>query len=130
MWVCGTGLGRPSSPYVITTSWNWNTPFDYVPCMKVSDGVYQFTAYMKNTPDGYGTGTLDFKFFYQRGWTQDPAPPVTEVNASEFTVGEPLFGLWIEGKYGNVNGMTTAFEGVYQVTIDENAKTITPVKLN
>jgi hypothetical protein len=130
MWVCGTGLGRPSSPFVTTTSWNWNTPFDYVPCMKVSDGIYQFTAYMKNTPDGTGTGTLDFKFFYQRGWTQDPAPPATEVNASEYTVGEPLYGLWIEGKYGNVNGMTTAYEGVYRVTIDQNAKTITPVKLN
>ncbi len=130
MWVCGTGLGRPSAPYGITTSWNWNTPFDYVPCMKVSEGVYQFTAYMKNTPDGPGTGTLDFKFFYQRGWTQDPTPPVTEVNASEYTVGAPLLGLWIEGKYGNVNGGDAAFDGVYRVTIDQNAKTITPVKLN
>jgi hypothetical protein len=130
LWVCGTGLGRPSSPYAITSSWNWNTPFDYVPCMKVSEGIYQFTAYMKNTADGTGTGTLDFKFFYQRGWTQEPVPPVTEVNASEYTVGEPLFGLWIEGKYGNVNGGATPFEGVYQVTIDMNAKTITSVKLN
>lgn len=130
MWVCGTGLGRPSAPYGITTSWNWNTPFDYVPCMKLDEGVYQFTAYMKNEPDGTGTGTLDFKFFYQRGWTQNPAPPVTEVNASEYTVGEPLYGLWVEGKYGNVNGMTTPFEGVYRVTIDQNNKTITTVKLN
>lgn len=123
LWVNGTGLGRPSTPYVTTSSWNWNTPFDYVPCRLVSPGVYQFTAYMKNTPDGSGYGTVDFKFFHQRMWGD-------EVNASEYTVVEPLYGLSDEGKVGNVNGMTTPFEGVYRVTIDVNAKTITPVKLN
>lgn len=123
LWVNGTGIGRPSTPYATTSRWDWNTPFDYVPCRLVTPGVYQFTAYMKNEPDGAGYGTLDFKFFHQKTWGG-------EVNASEYTVGEPLFGLAVEGKNGNVNGMTTAFEGVYQVTIDVNAKTITPVKLN
>ena len=126
LWVCGTGLGRPSAPYETTTSWNWNSPFDYVPCRLVSEGVYQFTAYMKNQPDGNGYGTLDFKYFFKRGWWDAEH----EINASEYTVGEPLYGLWEEGKYGNVNGMTTPFEGVYQVTLDINNKTLTSVKLN
>lgn len=46
LWICGTGIGRPSQPYA-TTSWNWNTPLDYVPCRKISDGVYQATVYLK-----------------------------------------------------------------------------------
>jgi hypothetical protein len=125
LWVCGTGLGRPSSPYETTTSWNWNSPYDYIPCREVSDGIYEFTAYMKNTPDGKGYGTLDFKFFHKRGWWDGH-----EVNASEYTVGDPLLGLWVEGKLGNVNGGTAVYEGVYRVTIDMNAKTITPEKLN
>ena len=123
MWVNGTGIGRPSTPYEITTRWDWRTPLDYVSCRLVSPGVFQFTAYLENTPDGSGYGTLDFKFFHQRTWGG-------EVNASEYTVAEPLFGLGVEGKNGNVNGMTTPFEGVYRVTIDVNTKTITPVKLN
>jgi hypothetical protein len=126
LWVCGMGLGRPSTPYEITTSWNWNSPFDYIPCRLVSDGVYQFTAYMVNTDDLNGYGTLDFKYFFKRGWWDE----FHEINASEYTVSEPLFGLWVEGKYGNVNGGTTPFTGVYQVTLDENAKTITSVKIN
>lgn len=126
LWVCGTGLGRPSSPYTITTSWNWNSPFDYVPCRLVSEGVYQFTAYMKNTPDGAGYGTLDFKYFFKRGWWDAEH----EINASLYTVGEPLYGLWVEGKYGNVNGGSTAFEGVYRVTLDMNNNTLISVKIN
>lgn len=126
LWVCGTGLGRPSAPYEITTSWNWNTPFDYVPCRLVSEGVYQFTAYMKNTDDGAGFGTLDFKFFFKRGWWD----AAHEINASEYTVTPPLYGLWVAGKYGNVNGMTTPFEGVYRVTLNQNDKTLTVVEIN
>jgi hypothetical protein len=126
LWVCGTGLGKPSSPYTTTTSWNWNTPFDYVPCVKISEGVYQFTAYMKNTPDGSGYGTLDFKYFFKRGWWDADH----EINASLYTVSEPLYGLWVEGKYGNVNGGTAPFEGVYRVTLDMNNNTLTPVKIN
>jgi hypothetical protein len=126
LWVCGTGLGRPSAPYATTTSWNWNSPFDYIPCRLVSEGIYQFTAYMKNTPDGFGYGTLDFKYFFKRGWWDADH----EINGSLYSVGEPLYGLWVEGKYGNINGGETAFEGVYRVTLDMNNKTLTSVKLN
>jgi hypothetical protein len=45
-------------------------------------------------------------------------------------VSAPLYGLWVEGKYGNVNGMTTPFEGVYKITLDQNAMTLTSVKIN
>jgi hypothetical protein len=126
LWVCGTGFGRPSSPYETTSSWNWNTPFDYAPCRLVSTGVYQLTIYVKNQDDTYGYGTLDFKFFFKRGWWD----VAHEINASTYTVGTPLFGLDAEGKSGNVNGMTAPFEGVYRITIDQNVKTITPVKIN
>lgn len=126
LWVCGTGMGRPAPPYQTTTSWNWNSPLDYAPCRLVSPGVYQFTVYLKNQPDGFGFGTCDFKFFFKRGWWD----AAHEINASEYTVGEPLYGLYVEGKYGNVNGMTTPFEGVYKITLDMNAKTLTPVKIN
>ncbi len=127
MWICGTGFGRPSSPYETTSSWNWNTPFDYAPCRLVSTGVYQLTIYGKNHGSiRYGFGTLDFKFFFKRGWWD----AAHEINASTYTVGTPLFGLDVEGNTGNVNGMTAPFEGVYRITLDQNAKTITPVKIN
>jgi hypothetical protein len=126
LWVCGTGMGRPSAPYELTTSWNWNSPFDYAPCRLISPGIYQFTVYLKNTDDGAGYGTCDFKFFFKRGWWD----AAHEINASLYTVSAPLYGLWVEGKYGNVNGMTTPFEGVYKITLDQNAMTLTSVKIN
>ena len=126
MWICGTSFGRPSSPYETTASWNWNTPFDYAPCRLVSTGVYQVTIYVNNKDDLAGFGTLDFKFFFKRGWWD----AAHEIDASTYTVSPPLFGLNAVGKVGNVNGMTSPFEGVYRITLDQNAKTITSVKTN
>ena len=127
LWVCGTGFGRPSSPYETTSSWNWNTPFDYAPCRLVSTGVYQLTIYGKNTDDeADGFGTLDFKFFFKRGWWD----AAHEIDAAQYTLTSPFFGRTDTGNTGNVNGGGTAFEGVYRITLDQNAKTITLVKIN
>jgi hypothetical protein len=127
--MCGTGFGHPSPPYETTSSWNWdqNTPLEYAPCRLISSGVYQVTVYMNNQPSTdpthSGLGTLDFKFFLQTGWTP-------ELDASTFEVGTPLHVLNQTGFVGNLNGLTTPFEGVYRITIDENKKTITSVKIN
>ncbi len=120
LWICGTGFGRPSPPYEVTSSWNWNTPFDYAPARLVSDGVYQVTIYGKNTDNGSGFGTLDFKFFYKRGWWD----AAHEMDAAQYTVTAPFFGRTDEGNTGNVNAGTGDLEGVFKITLDMNAKTI------
>ncbi len=128
LWVCGTGFGRPSAPFVITSSWNWNTPFDYAPARRVSDGVYQLTIFGRNDDtDENGFGSLDFKFFLQRGWgDQDPR----EIDASQYTLTPPFFGRTDTGNTGNVNGGPTTFEGVFRITLDENTKTISLEQIN
>jgi len=127
MWVCGTGFGRPSAPYEITSSWNWNTPFDYAPCRLVSTGVYQLTIYGKNTDDeADGFGSLDFKFFFKRGWWD----AAHEIDAADYTLTSPFFGRTDTGNTGNVNGGGTSFEGVFRITLNESAKTITLEKIN
>jgi len=126
LWVCGTGFGRPSSPYEVTSSWNWNTPFDYAPARLVSDGVYQVTIYGKNTDNGVGFGTLDFKFFYKRGWWD----AAHEIDAAQYTLTPPFFGRTDTGNKGNVNAGTGTLEGVFKVTLDMNAKTINIETIN
>ncbi len=127
MWVCGTGFGRPSMPYETTSSWNWNTPFDYAPCRLVSTGVYQLTIYGRNDdPDGNGYGSLDFKFFFKRGWWD----AAHEIDAARYTLTPPFFGRTDPGNTGNVNGGGTEFDGVFRITLDEGTKTITLEKIN
>jgi hypothetical protein len=127
LWICGTGFGRPSTPYETTSSWNWNTPFDYAPCRLVSTGIYQVTIYGKNTDeeaDGYGS--LDFKFFFKRGWWDVEH----EINAADYTLTAPFFGRADPYNIGNVNGGPTTFEGVFRITLNQSAKTITLEKIN
>lgn len=126
LWVCGTGFGRPSAPYEVTSSWNWNSPFDYAPARLVSDGVYQLTIYGKNTDGGFGFGTLDFKFFYKRGWWD----AAHEIDAAQYAVTPPFFGRTDEGNTGNVNAGTGPLEGVFKITLDVNAKTINIETIN
>jgi len=125
LWICGTGFGRPSSPYMTTASWNWNSPLDYIPCRLVSPGIYQATFYCKNTPNtGTGKyGGLDFKFFHKRGWWDGH-----EEWASGYTVSPPFLGP--AETNGNVNVLSAAVvEGVYRFTLNTNNKTINAVKL-
>jgi len=127
MWICGTGFGRPSPPYETTSSWNWNTPFDYAPVRLVSDGIYQVTIYGLNTDDDAdGFGSLDFKFFFKRGWWD----AAHEIDAAQFTVTAPFFGRTDTGNTGNVNAGSGSLEGVFRITLNENDKTIDIVKIN
>jgi hypothetical protein len=126
LWICGTGFGRPSAPYEVTSSWNWNSPFDYAPARLVSDGVYQVTIYGLNTDGGSGFGTLDFKFFYKRGWWD----AAHEVDAAQYTVTPPFSGRTDTGNTGNLNAGTGALEGVFKITLDMNAKTINIETIN
>lgn len=128
LWVCGTGYGRPQSPYATTSSWNWNSPLDYYPCRLVSPGVYQVTMYCKNSPNESPTGKygkLDFKFFHKRGWWDGH-----EMWASDLTsVQAPFLGP--KETNGNVNVLSAdVVEGVFRFTVDLNKKTLTYVKLN
>jgi len=126
LWVCGTGYGRPSTPYITTGSWNWNSPLDYYPARLVSPGVYQVTMYCKNSPstDANIYGKLDFKFFHKRGWWDGH-----ETWVDDYTVQEPFLGP--KGVGGNVKVLSaTVIEGVFKFTLDTNAKTLKYEKLN
>ncbi len=125
LWICGTGFGRPSAPYMTTSSWNWNSPLDYIACRLVSPGIYQATMYCKNTPNtGTGKyGRLDFKFFHKRGWWDGH-----EEWASKYTVSPPFLGP--AETNGNVNVLSAAVvEGVYRITLNQNNMTINAVKI-
>jgi len=127
LWLDGTGFGRPSTPYMTTASWNWNSPLDYIPCRLVSTGIYQATIYCKNTPNTDVTakyGSLDFKYFFKRGWWDK----AHEEWADGYTVDAPFLGP-ADGN-GNVKTLSAAvIEGVYRITLNQNDKTIKAVKL-
>lgn len=126
LWVCGTGYGRPSSPYGSTASWNWNSPMDYYPARLVSPGVYQVTMYCKNEPSTNTNiyGSLDFKFFHKRGWWDGH-----ETWVDDYTVQEPFLGP--TGVGGNIKVLSaTVVDGVYKFTLNTNSKTLTYEKLN
>lgn len=125
LWICGTGFGRPSTPYVATASWNWNSPLDYMPCRLVSTGIYQATMYCKNTPstDTNIYGGLDFKFFHKRGWWDGH-----ETWVDTYTLTAPFLGPLAVG--GNVKVLSgSVVDGVYRITVDTNTKTFTAVKI-
>jgi hypothetical protein len=122
LWMCGTGFGKPQAPYEATASWNWNTPFDYLPAVNVSPGVYQVTVYGKNTT-GATRGTFDFKFFYQHTWG---SLGVTEIDATKYTLTSPFIGE----ADGNVNAGLDPLEGVFRFTLNMNNKTITVDQIN
>jgi hypothetical protein len=85
------------------------------------------TIYGKNTDeeaDGYGS--LDFKFFFKRGWWDVEH----EINAADYTLTAPFFGRADPYNIGNVNGGPTTFEGVFRITLNQSAKTITLEKIN
>ena len=125
IWMCGMGFGRPSSPYVTTASWNWNSPLDYVPCRLVSTGIYQVTVYVKNEATTTDIGTLNFKFFDKRSWWDGH-----EQLSTSYTVSLPLVATASAGNVGNTVALSTnLFEGVYRITLNQNDHTIKAIKL-
>jgi len=123
LWICGANFGRPSSPYTTTSSWNWNSPLDYAPCRLISSGIYQVTIYANNVIGTDGFGGFNFKFYDQRGWVG------VEETSSNYTVSLPLVSRVDPNNIGNISG-PVAFDGVYQITLNQNDKTIKAIKLN
>ncbi|MEI6555581.1 MAG: DUF5016 domain-containing protein [Paludibacter sp.] len=126
VWVCGTGFGRPQSPYATTASWNWNSPLDYYATRKIAEGIYQVTMYCKNEPSTDVAniyGKCDFKFFHKRGWWDGH-----ELWVDTYTLTPPFLGP--TGVKGNVKVLSaTVLDGVYRFTVNENTKTFTAEKL-
>lgn len=125
LWICGAGFGRPQtpSPALTATPWNWNSPLEYAPCRPISAGVYQVTVYAKNELGTDGFGTFNFKFFDQQGWTG------SEETSTNYTVSLPLVSRSDVNNVGNVSGSPTPFEGIYQITLNQNDKTIKTIKI-
>ncbi|MDR0348516.1 MAG: DUF5016 domain-containing protein [Tannerella sp.] len=130
LWLDGVGFGRPQAPYAKTSSWNWNSPLEYVFCRKLSEGVFQATIYVQHEMDEdipagdawkyyYNT-----KFFGQRGWG-------IEINGAEYALNTNLLYSPAD-EAGNLKGTDdlAAQTGVYRITIDTNAKTVDFVKQN
>lgn len=136
LWICGEGFGRPQTPFVVTSSWNWSSPLDYAPCALIAAGVYQVTIYVKNdivtTPATsllLGLGTLNFKFFHQQTWAATGQEKLQEEWSTKYTVQAPLMAIDVDGNHGNTIGNGTVFSGIYRITLNENDKTIKIVKL-
>jgi hypothetical protein len=75
LWMCGTGLGFPRSPYTAPSEWNWNKPTDYVFCKKINENIFEAVIYISNN--------FGFKFFTRRNWESTEYP---EYKAHNFTV--------------------------------------------
>ncbi|MDR2824935.1 MAG: DUF5016 domain-containing protein [Prevotellaceae bacterium] len=130
LWLCGVGYGRPQTPYAKTSSWNWNSPLEYVFCRKISDGVFQATIYVEHVidesvPADAWKYCFNAKFFEQRGWGG-------ETDARQYTINTPLIVAPTIEDVGNFKGTDalTTQAGVYRFTINVNAKTVEFAKIN
>lgn len=129
LWLDGVGAGRPVAPFVKTTSWNWNSPEEYIFCRKVSEGIYQATFFAEHEEDLTFTEPwrlrFSMKFFHQRGWGG-------EEDARTYAIGTNLLFAPTANDVGNFMGTDNFVgnAGVYRITINTNAKTLSFVKLN
>lgn len=129
LWLDGVGAGRPVAPFVKTTSWNWNTPEEYIFCRKIAEGIFQATFFANHIEaaviDEPWRDRFSMKFFHRRGWEG-------EEDARTYTISTPYLFAPTESDKGNFVG-TPEFEGqggVYRFTINTNNKTMTFVKIN
>ena len=129
LWLDGVGAGRPAAPFVKTTSWNWNTPEEYIFCRKIAEGIFQATFFANHIEaaviDEPWRDRFSMKFFHRRGWEG-------EEDARTYTISTPYLSAPTESDKGNFVG-TPEFEGqggVYRFTINTNNKTMTFVKIN
>lgn len=136
MWMTGVGFGLPVAAPKTQGGWGFDNLGQYIACRTVAPKVYQFTAYMKNgvNADFETYGSLNFKFFHQKGWGGE------EVGGNYEQIGLPIQGVGPEG-LTKVNGDTGAeagnwiaatqeeFEGIYRITLDQNNFTTTYEKI-
>lgn len=136
MWMTGVGFGLPVAAPKVQGGWGFDNLGQYIACRTVAPKVYQFTAYLKNgaNADFETYGSLNFKFFHQKGWGGE------EVGGNYEQIGLNIKGVGSEG-LTKVNGDTGAeagnwiantqeeFEGIYRITLDQNKLTTTYEKL-
>ena len=136
MWMTGVGFGLPVAAPKVQGGWGFDNLGQYIACRTVAPKVYQFTAYLKNgaNADFETYGSLNFKFFHQKGWGGE------EVGGNYEQIGLDMKGVGPEG-LTKVNGDTGAeagnwiantqeeFEGIYRITLDQNKLTTTYEKL-
>ena len=133
MWMTGISFGLPTAdPKISTHSWGFDNLGQYIACRTVAPKVYQFTAYLKNgvNPEFETYGSLNFKFFHQKGWGGE------EVGGNYEQIGLPIFGVSPDGiikisggdpaEKGNwIAATQEEFEGIYRITLDQNKMTTT-----
>lgn len=128
LWLDGVGFGPAHTPYVKTSSWNWNSPLEYKFCRKISDGIFDAVIYVEHVVDDTAPEPwrLKFsaKFFNQRGWGG-------EVDARTFTMPNDLLFAPTTSDQGNFAGTDALVgkSGVYRFTINLNNKTTSFVKI-
>ena len=136
MWMTGVGFGLPVASPKVQGGWGFDNLGQYIACRTVAPKVYQFTAYLKNgaNADFETYGSLNFKFFHQKGWGGE------EVGGNYEQIGLDIKGVGLEG-LTKVNGDTGAesgnwiantqeeFEGIYRITLDQNKFTTTYEKI-
>lgn len=132
MWMTGVGFGLPVAAPKVQGGWGFDNLGQYIACRTVAPKVYQFTAYLKNgvNADFETYGSLNFKFFHQKGWGGE------EKGSDYEQIGLNIKGVGPEG-LTKVNGDTGAeagnwiantqeeFEGIYRITLDQNKMTTT-----
>ena len=132
MWMTGVGFGLPVATPKVQGGWGFDNLGQYIACRTVAPKVYQFTAYLKNgvNADFATYGSLNFKFFHQKGWGGE------EKGGDYEQIGLNIKGVGPEG-LTKVNGDTAAeagnwiantqeeFEGIYRITLDQNKMTTT-----
>jgi hypothetical protein len=132
MWMTGVGFGQPTIAPKINTSWGFDNLGQYIACRTIAPKVYQFTAYLKNgvNADFATYGSLNFKFFHQKGWGGE------EAGYNYEQIGLPILGVGeegltkVDGSTGNesknwIANTQEEFEGIYRITLDQNKMTTT-----
>ena len=135
MWMTGVGFGLPVAEPKTQGGWGFDNLGQYIACRTVAPKVYQFTAYLKNgvNADFETYGSLNFKFFHQKGWGGE------EVGGNYEQIGLPIQGVGPEGiikingdvaEAGNwIAATQEEFEGIYRITLDQNKFTTTYEKI-
>ena len=125
MWLCGVGMGQPTSAPEVTSGWGFDSPNQNFAARTIAPKTYQFTVYMKNTSDADhpGWGSVNFKFFHQHGWGGEEA-------STNYTIsGLNIIASMEESNVGNWWASDAEFEGVYRITLDMNNMTNTYEKI-
>ena len=135
MWMTGVGFGLPVASPKVQGGWGFDNLGQYIACRTVAPKVYQFTAYLKNgaNADFETYGSLNFKFFHQKGWGGE------EVGGNYEQIGLDIKGVSSEGiikingdvaEAGNwIANTQEEFEGIYRITLDQNKFTTTYEKI-